>query len=146
MLPVTRTSAVAGVLSALLGLGGGPVAAQPPAPGLGLTTPAPERPAVELGLEPTLPPEQRGSRDQDFYSGRIRTRHEPAFVTPFVATGRVSRTSAVRVGLSAWTAPPVPFDTPEAGGGLAFGLSVLWGVPVGEEKAPEAPAPAPAER
>ncbi|MGH7267437.1 MAG: hypothetical protein ACREMB_21670 [Candidatus Rokuibacteriota bacterium] len=105
-----------------------PAWAQPPATDLGVIAPPP--PTPELGLEPTQPPEEQGSREQEFYPDRVRSRHAPAFVTPFVATVPTSRTSGVKVGLSGWTAPAVPFDMREASGGVAFGISVVWDVPV----------------
>lgn len=128
------TSVVSVTLAMLIALGATGVAAQ--SPGVGVKAPPPERPPTELGLEPTQPYEQQGAREQEFYPGLVRSRHEPAFVTPFVGTVPVSRRSAVKFGLSGWTAPALPFDMSEASGGLAFGLTVLWGVPVPEEKAP----------
>ncbi len=125
----------------LLLLAASPAAAQPAAGGLELTTPPPPSPPPEFGLEPTMPLEQRGSREQEFYPGPVKSRHEPAFVKPFVASVPVSRSSAVRVGLSGWTAPAIPFDFRESSGGLAFGLTILWGVPTGETKAPPAEPP-----
>lgn len=104
----------------------------------GVRVPAP-RPTPELGLEPTHPPEERGAREQEFYPGElVRSRHEPAFVTPFVADVPVSATSSVRIGLSGWTAPRVPFDFRESTGGVAFGLTILWGAPPAPARAPEA--------
>lgn len=134
-----RTSVVSVTLGVLVALGAPGVAAQPPS--VGVKAPPPERPPAELGLEPTQPPEQQGAREQEFYPGPVRSRHEPAFVTPFTGRVPVSRRSAVRFGLSGWTAPALPFDMPEASGGLAFGLTVLWGVPAPEEKSPEATPP-----
>ncbi len=133
----TRSSVVKVTLGVLVVLGATAGAAQQP-PSVGVEAPRPDRPPAELGLEPTQPPEQQGAREQEFYPGRVRSRHEPAFITPFVGTAPVSRRSAVKFGLSGWTAPALPFDMPEASGGFAFGLTVLWGVPVAEEKAPEA--------
>ncbi|HEV8673689.1 MAG TPA: hypothetical protein VGX21_06565 [Methylomirabilota bacterium] len=114
-----------------------PAGAQSPAGGLEMTAP-PARPAPEFGLEPTMPPEQQGSRDQEFYPGLVRSRHEPAFVKPFVADVPVSRSSRARVGLSGWTAPALPFDTRDSTGGVAFGLTILWGAPAAEAKPPAA--------
>jgi hypothetical protein len=112
-----------------------PAGAQSPAGGLEVTTP-PARPAPEFGLEPTMPLEQQGSREQEFYPGLVRSRHEPAFVKPFVGSVPVSRSSGARVGLSGWTAPALPFDSRDSTGGVAFGLTILWGVPVPEAKPP----------
>jgi hypothetical protein len=117
-----------------------PASAPPPAPpGLELAVPPPSPAEPELRIEPTMPPEQQGAREQEFYPERVLSRHEPAFVHPFVVDVPTSRTSRARVGLSAWTAPRLPFDFHEATGGVAAGLTILWGAP----PAPEAP-PAPA--
>lgn len=89
-----------------------------------------------VGLEPGMPPEQRGTRDQEFYPGQVRSRHEPAFVHGLSATVPVSATRSVRLGLSGWTAPAVPFDIPQAAGGAALGLTVRWDEPTAEEPAP----------
>jgi hypothetical protein len=79
-----------------------------------------------------------GAREQEFYPGQlIRSRHEPAFVRPFVTSIPTSATSMARIGLSGWTAPAVPYDAPDSGG-VAFGLTVEWGVPRAEVKPPEA--------
>jgi len=125
----------------LVGITGGlpaPAGAQGPGPGVDVSAPPPGRSAPEFGLERTQPPQQQGAREQEFYPGPVRSRHEPAFVTPFVATVPTSRTSAVRLGLSGWTAPAVPYDIPQASGGVAFGFTFLWGVPVAEAPAPSA--------
>lgn len=100
---------------------------------------APAGPRPGIRLEPTRPPEVTRAREQEFYPGYlIRSRYEPAFVQPFVREFPVSRTSAARVGLSGWTAPAVPYDIPQATGGVAFGLTIAWGIPRPEAKAPEA--------
>jgi hypothetical protein len=118
-------------------LAGSPAMAQGPGGTLERSTPPPTGERPEFGLEPTMPPDQQGSRDQEFYPGPVRSRHEPAFVKPFVATAPVSRSSAIRLGLSGWTAPALPFDSQPASGGVAFGLTIMWGVPKGEAPAPE---------
>lgn len=123
------------VFVALGGLSGLAVA-QPASRSLDVTAPASAPPAFELGLQPAMPMEQKGSLEQEFYPGTVRSRHEPAFVTPVVTTVLVSRSAAIRIGLSGWTAPAVPFDIPQATGGVAFGLTIVWGVPVGEAKPP----------
>ncbi len=128
--------AVLGLLSGLEG----PAVAQEATTGFGVTAPPP-RPAPELGIEPTQPADQQGAREQEFYPGLVRSRHEPAFITPFVATVPTSPSSAVRVGLSGWTAPAVPFDIPQASGGVAFGLTILWPLPVPKARPPEPEAP-----
>jgi len=122
---------------------GGLAGAQQSSPGagqsqeFGVRAPA-QRPVPELGLEPTQPTEEKGAREQEFYPGvLIRSRHEPAFVQPFVASVPVSRTSRARIGLSGWTAPALPYDFPDATGGVAFGLTIVWGAPAPEAKAPQ---------
>src|SRR5262249_9227555 len=100
----------------------------------------------ELGLEPTQPPEETGVREQEFYPGYlIRSRHEPAFIRPFVASFPTSESTAARVGLSGWTAPAIPYDTPSATGGVAFGLTIVWRIPRTEHK-PREPVPTPGQR
>jgi hypothetical protein len=117
----------------------GEAGAQSQRPAVGLTAPAPA-PAVppwELWLEPTAPLEQQGTREQDFYPGPVRSRHDPAFVRPFTTSVPRSETSSTRAGLSGWTAPALPFDIPQATGGVAFGLTIQWDVPVREAPSPE---------
>lgn len=100
---------------------------------------APAGPGPRIRLEPAQPPEVTRAREQEFYPGYlIRSRYEPAFVQPFVRGFPVSKTSAARVGLSGWTAPAVPYDIPQASGGVAFGLTIAWGIPRREAKTPEA--------
>jgi hypothetical protein len=133
--PVLGLFVMVGIL-----LGALPVAAQssgdaagggtPPRTGMGVVAPPPTRHSADFGLEPALPPEQQGAREQEFYPERTRSIHAPAFVKSAVTTVRTSRTSGVRVGLSGWTAPRVPFDFRESSGGVAFGLSMEWGVPL----------------
>ncbi len=124
----------------------GPVAAQQaatpagtPAPtgDFGVRVPAP-RPTPGLRLEPTQPPEETQAREQEFYpSELVRSRHEPAFVAPFVTDVPTSSTSSARIGLSGWTAPRVPFDDRQSTGGVAFGITILWGAPALPAKAPD---------
>lgn len=113
-----------------------PETAPPPPTGdFGVRVPAPP-PTPRLRLEPTHPPEETRAREQDYYpSELVRSQHEPAFVAPFVADVPTSATSSVRVGLSGWTAPRVPFDDRASTGGLAFGLTISWGAPVAPAKA-----------
>jgi hypothetical protein len=136
---------VAGIAWVVLAGGGveaqqpaGPAGSPPPAE-FGTRAPAPApAPRPELGLEPTRPPEEVGAREQEFYPGQlIRSKHEPAFVRPFVTSVPTSATSMARIGLSGWTAPAVPYDAPDSGG-VAFGLTIEWGNPRPETKAPEA--------
>ncbi len=137
-------------LSATL-VGAGPVLAQtapaesappPGAPsvGVGVVAPQPAPTPPEFGFESGMPPEQQGAREQEFYPERTRSIHQPAFVRGAVKTVRTSKTSGVRVGLSGWTAPRVPFDMRESSGGVAFGLTVEWGTPLPEPTPPAPPA------
>jgi hypothetical protein len=117
--------------------------AAPPPSEFGTRAPAPApAPRPELGLEPTRPPEEVGAREQEFYPAQlIRSRHEPAFVRPFVTNVPTSQTSMARIGFSGWTAPAVPYDAPDSGG-VAFGLTIEFGMPRPETKVPEAAEPA----
>jgi hypothetical protein len=139
-----RTIGRAAAALAWVWLLAGPVGAQQPPPPpaeFGVRAPAPG-PVPKLGLEPTRPPEEQGAIEQEFYPGDlVRSRHEPAFVTPFVTSVPVSTTSTVRAGLSGWTAPRLPYDFRESTGGLAFGLTITWGGPAAQAKAVE-PEPA----
>jgi hypothetical protein len=146
------TIGTAGVLLALVSPAG---AQQQPAPAdapggseLGVRAPAPPPPPKpELGLEPTRPREDTGTREQEFYPGvPIRSVHDPAFVTPFVADVPTSPTRKARFGLSGWTAPALPFDTRESTGGVAFGLTFTWDVPVTPAQAPEPESPPASQR
>ena len=122
--------------------------AQPQKPAVGVTAPAPT-PAPPAGgpwLEPTAPLEQQGTREQEFYPGPVRSRHDPAFVRPFTATVPRSATSSARVGLSGWTAPALPFDIPQSSGGVAFGLTIQWDVPVTVGETETRPAPEESQR
>jgi hypothetical protein len=110
------------------------------APGWGVVAPPPTQPVPEFGFEPAIPPEQGGTREEEFYPERTRSIHQPAFVKGTVRTMRTSPTSGVRVGLSGWTAPRVPFDFRESSGGVAFGLTIEWGAPMEEPTEPPAPA------
>jgi len=109
-------------------------------PGVGVVAPPPTQPAPEFGFEPAIPPDQGGTREGEFYPERTRSLHQPAFLKGAVRTIRTSRTSGVRVGLSGWTAPRVPFDFQESSGGVAFGLTIEWGAPVEEPTEPASPA------
>ena len=118
----------------------GPAEAQQ---GVEVGTPARKEPreAPELGIEPTQPDGQTGAREQESYPDQVRSVHDPAFVRPFASTRPVSSSRAARFGLSGWTAPALPFDIREASGGAAFGLTILWDVPVSQQKPPQAAPP-----
>jgi hypothetical protein len=140
---------VAGLLAAVL-VGVSPAAAQtPPASGtpaspgaagsLGVVvTPQPSQPAPEFGFERALPPEQGSPREED-YGERTRTIYQPAFVKGAVKTTRTSRTSGIRMGLSGWTAPRIPFDDRDSSGFPAFGLTIEWGTPMEPPAEPTLP-------
>jgi hypothetical protein len=140
----------AGAQSPPAGAQSPPAAAQSPpaaAPtGLELTAPPAAPRGPEFRIEPTMPLEQQGAREQEFFHERVLSRHEPAFIQPFVADAPSSRTTRVRVGLSGWTAPRVPYDSLDATGGLAFGLTILWGAPAAPPPPPAALAPSTGER
>ena len=107
--------------------------------GVGVVAPQPTQPTPEFGFEPAIPPEQGGAREEEFYPERTRSIYQPAFVKGAVRTMRTSRTSGVRVGLSGWTAPRVPFDDRESSGGVAFGLTIEWGTPMEPPTEPALP-------
>ena len=144
---------VAGLLAAVL-VGVAPAAAQTP-PASGTTRPAgppeprasgssapqppqPSKPAPDFGFEPALPPEQ-GAPSEDAHGERTRTIYQPAFVKGAVTTTRTSRTSGVRIGLSGWTAPRIPFDDRESSGFPALGLTIEWGTPMEPPAEPTPP-------
>jgi hypothetical protein len=107
---------------------------------VGVVAPPPTQLPPDFGFEPAIPPEQGGAREEEFYPERTRSIHQPAFVKGAVKTMRTSRTSGVRVGLSGWTAPRVPFDDRESSGGPAFGLTIEWGTPMEAPAEPALPA------
>jgi hypothetical protein len=113
------------------------------APSVRMIAPPATSPTPAFGFEPSLPPEQQGAREQELYpSERIRSVHAPAFVRSATRTVRMSPTSGMRMGLSGWTSPRVPYDFQESSGGAAFGLTIEWGVPM-EPPAEAAPQTAP---
>jgi hypothetical protein len=124
---------------------------------LGLLVPAPAG-AQEIQIETETKPEVRvprpeivtppgareitRPRESDFYPQDIRVRLDPAFIEPFTAVRQTGPTSAVRFGLSGWTAPNTPVSQSEGTirelqGWLALGFSVVWDVPV--DKAARSP-------
>ncbi|MFQ5828575.1 MAG: hypothetical protein ACE5JD_05395 [Candidatus Methylomirabilia bacterium] len=101
-------------------------------------------PAPELVI-PGQPPEITRPREADFRPDNIRVRHDPGFVVPFSKTVRTGPDTAVRFGLSGWTAPPGQGNllvVREESGALALGFSFVWDVPVEPEK-PEGSSAAP---
>jgi hypothetical protein len=136
-------SLIGGALA--IAAGAGPSAAQAPPPSVDVAAPQPASKAPGFELERTMPLDQRGIRDGQYYPGYdVKSEHDPAFVHPLVKTIATSPTSGVRVGLSVWTAPALPYDIPQETGGVAFGLSFIWSVPVEQKK--DAPVPAPGGR
>jgi len=135
------TASILTVALAAAGPGSRPAAAQSPETGFEVLAPTPA--ARRPGFQPGMPYEQPGGRQQELRPGLGPggTRHEPAFLVPFVNTVRTSPTSGVRVGLSGWTAPAVPLDDFLFSGGVAFGLSLAWGVPLAPGKPPEPEPP-----
>jgi len=149
MTPIARRIGAAGVFLVLVSPAGAQPPAPPEAPGgaeLGVRAPAPA-PRPEIRLEPTRPRDETGAREQEFHPGvLVRSTHDPAFVTPFVSDVPVSPTSKARVGLSGWTAPAVPFDSKDGAGGVAFGLTFSWDVPIRPDQAPGPESPPTGER
>ena len=133
-LGVRMALAVAAIAGSPLGPAGAQQAVE-----IRLPSPGEPRLAPEVGIEPTQPDEQTGAREQEFDAGQVRSLHAPAFVRPFASTNPVSSSRAVRFGLSGWTPPALPSDIREASGGAAFGLTILWDVPVSPQKPTEAP-------
>lgn len=130
-------------------VGAGPALAQtapaagsapPGAASVGVDVVAPQPTPREFGFETGIPPEQGGAREEEFIPERTRSIHQPAFVRGAVKTIRTSNTSGMRVGLSGWTAPRVPYDMRESSGGVAFGLTIQWGAPLPEPTEPAPPA------
>lgn len=118
-----------------------PVAAGAQEAEVEITAPPPVAPP-ELVL-PGQPPEISHSREGDFRSDDVRVRHDPAFIAPFTRTVQTGPTTAVRFGLSGWTAPPGRGDLQmvrETSGWFALGLTIVWDVPVEPPKAKASPA------
>ncbi len=110
-----------------------------------IIAPPPERERPPEFVSPGQPPEISRPREADFRSDNIRTRHDPAFITPFTTAIRTGPDTAVRIGLSGWTAPPGRDSflmSRENSGWFALGVTIVWDVPV--EPTPTAPSqPAP---
>ena len=73
------------------------------------------------------------AQEQQYYPERIRTRHDPAFISPFTTTVSTGPKTANRFGLSLWTSPihdSIQREVGrETGGVLSFGFSLAWDVP-----------------
>src|SRR5262245_5716540 len=96
----------------------------------GVRAPAPQ-PRPEIRLEPTRPPDEAGGRAQKSDPVLLPgSQHGPALLAPVVADVQISRTAKARIGLSGWTAPAIPYDSKDGAGGPAFGLTIMWGIPV----------------
>jgi hypothetical protein len=124
----------------------GATAGTPTRPSVDVVAPVPPRPGPDFGFEPAVPEAQQGAREPESYPERTRSVHAPAFVKSAVTTVRTSRTSGVRVGLSGWTAPRVPFDFRESSGGIALGLTIQWGVALPEPGLPPTAPPSGGQR
>ena len=69
----------------------------------------------------------------------MRTIYQPAFIKGAVKTTPTSRTSGIRVGLSGWTAPRIPFDDKDSSGFPALGITIEWGTPMEPPAEPALP-------
>ncbi len=109
-----------------------------------ITAPPPERAPRPEFVIPGQPPEITRPREQDFYADEIRVRHDPAFIVPFATTISTGPKTAVRFGLSGWTAPRgrgdlvIARDVP---GWFTLGFSFVWDIPVSPEPPGAAPVP-----
>lgn len=108
-----------------------------------VVAPPPERTIIPPELvTPGQPPEITRPYEADFRPDNIRTRHDPAFIVPFSTTVQTGPNSAVRVGLSGWTAPPGRGDLQvarEITGWFALGLTIVSDVPVEPAKSKASP-------
>ncbi|MBI4611169.1 MAG: hypothetical protein HY726_19440 [Candidatus Rokubacteria bacterium] len=111
-----------------------------------IVAPPPERVRLPEFVLPGQPPQITHPRETDFTPDNTRARHDPAFIAPFTTTVRTGPTTAVRFGLSGWTAPPVHRDVlvaREASGWFALGFTFIWDVPI-EPPKPRASSVVPA--
>lgn len=107
-----------------------------------IVAPPPERAIPREIVTPGQPPQMTRPREADFRSDNIRTRHDPAFITPLTTTTRTGPNTAARIGFSGWTAPPAKDNAVvarENSGLFALGITIIWGIPV--EPQPAAPTP-----
>lgn len=134
----------------LLGLGAALFTAAPGWAQVEIVAPPPERPLIPPEIvTPGQPPEVTHPSEADVRPDNIRTRHEPAFIVPFTATIRTGPDTAVRVGLSGWTAPPGRGDLQlvrEISGWFALGLTIASDVPAEPAKPKPSPVRPPAPR
>jgi hypothetical protein len=121
-------SASAGCVSALIGAL--LTAAAAFAQGLPIeTSPGPTRQSIRV--EPHGPPDVPARLPEAAaYPRDVGVRLNPAFIEPLV-TQYQSKTGAVRLGLSGWTAPNVPVVGAQSGasevnGWLSLGFSLMW--------------------
>lgn len=115
-------------------------------PQVEIVAPPPERVRPPDLIIPGQPPDTTHPREADFRPDNIRTRHDPAFIAPFSKTVQTGPTTAIRVGLSGWTAPPGRGDllmARETSGWFGLGLTIAWDVPVEPAKPTAPPRPAP---
>ena len=70
-----------------------------------------------------------GIQEQRYYPERIRSRHDPAFLSPVTGTIQTGPKPAAHAGLSLWTSPIHGGVQKETGGVLSFGFSLVWDVP-----------------
>ena len=109
-----------------------------------IIAPPPERPPRPEFVIPGQPPDVTRPREQDFYADEIRVRHDPAFIVPFSTTISTSPKTAVRFGLSGWTAPRGRGDlliAREVPGWFALGFSFVWDIPLRELPGATPPVP-----
>ena len=110
-----------------------------------VVAPPPERVKPPEFVSPGQPPEITRPREADFRPDNVRTRHDPAFITPLTTTVPTGPKKGVRIGLSGWTAPPARDNavfSRENSGLFALGITFVWDVPIEPARATPAP-PAP---
>jgi hypothetical protein len=111
-----------------------------------ITAPAPERAMPRELVTPGQPPQVTRPHENDYRPDDVRTRHDPAFITPLTTTIRTGPKTGAKVGVSGWTSPPGRGNnlaTREVAGGVfGFGFSFVWDVPL-EPEQPKGPAASP---
>lgn len=96
---------------------------------IGVTRPQEPAPPPPDLIQRGQPEGLTGIQEQRYYPERIRSRHDPAFLSPFTGTISTGPRTAARVGLSLWTSPIHGGVQKETGGVLSFGFSLAWDVP-----------------